>query len=130
LDVDGFDQLMAKLEGLGSSDLSAPAALARVTLQGAAEEGWAFDPAWETAMRRLQPSQAGGIIDLDEQRELAEARVLLEEDRPLFHAAFEGREMTLRERGQRTVSAWSRTGYLQPRVQDRAGAGVPRSIAA
>jgi hypothetical protein len=130
LDGDGFDRLMCQLEELGSSDLSTPAESLRVTLQGAAEEGWAFDDAWGTAMRRLQPSQAGGVIDLDEQRELAEARVLLEEDRPLFQAAFEGRDMTLRERGQRVVSAWGRTGYLQHGAQNGRPPASRRNLAA
>jgi hypothetical protein len=114
---DGLERLMTQLEGLGSSDLSTPAETLRVTLQGAVQDGWAFEPAWETAIRRLQPSQAGGIIDLDEQRNLAEARILLEEDRPLFQAAYERREMTDMERAQRLNRTWARTEDLQPRAQ-------------
>ena len=74
--------------------------LARLTLQGAREQGWGFEQAWATAMARLQPSQAGGAIDPVEAAELREDRRLLEEDQPLFRAAYERRDPTIMERAQ------------------------------
>jgi hypothetical protein len=59
-------------------------------------------------MARLQPSQAGGTIDPVEAAELREDRRLLEEDRPIFQAAYEGREPTTMERARRLVAGSER----------------------
>lgn len=89
--------------------------LTRLTLQGARDRGWSFDEAWGAAMSRLQPSQAGGAIDETAARELREDRQLLEEDRPLFRAAYEGREATPIERARRLAAVSGRVdSVLRP----------------
>jgi hypothetical protein len=117
LGEDGLQLLLSTLEDVGAGRLAfeVDAArpdnarhLARLTLQGAREEGWDFDRAWSTAMARLQPSQAGGRIDPIEAAELREDRRLLEEDRPLFRAAYEGRDPTTMERAQRLAAGSDR----------------------
>lgn len=82
--------------------------LVRLCLQGAHGEGWAFERAWATAMKRLQPSQTGGVINPAEAAMLREDRRLLEEDRSLFRAAYEGREPTTMERAQSLARASAR----------------------
>lgn len=117
LGEDGLERLLSTLEDVGAGKLAfeVDAArpdnarhLARLTLQGARQEGWAFEEAWATAMARLQPSQAGGSIDQREAAELREDRRLLEEDRPLFRAAYEGRSPTTMERAQRLAAGSDR----------------------
>jgi len=113
----GLEKLLTTLEdvGAGKVALSVDDArpdnarhLARLCLQGAREEGWSFEQAWSTAMARLQPSQAGGEVNPVEAAELREDRRLLEEDRPLFQAAYEGREPTTMERAQRLAAVGNR----------------------
>jgi hypothetical protein len=113
----GLEKLLTTLEDVGAGKVALTVDdarpdnarhLARLCLQGARAEGWAFDRAWSTAMARLQPSQAGGAVDAVEAAELREDRRLLEEDRPLFQAAYEGREPTTMERAQRLAAAGER----------------------
>lgn len=117
LGEDGLERLLTTLVDVGAGALAfeVDAArpdnarhLARLTLQGAREEGWTFEQAWATAMARLQPSQAGGAVDPVEAAELREDRRLLEEDRPIFRAAFEGRPPTTIERAQRLAAGSNR----------------------
>jgi transposase InsO family protein len=113
----GLERLLTTLEDVGAGKVALTiddarpdnaAHLTRLCLQGAAELGWSFDQAWSTAMARLQPSQAGGQVDPVEAAELREDRRLLEEDRPLFRAAYEGRPPTTMERAQRLAAASDR----------------------
>lgn len=117
LGEEGLERLLSTLVDVGAGALAfeVDAArpdnarhLARLTLQGAKQEGWSFGEAWATAMARLQPSQAGGRIDPVEAAELREDRRLLEEDRPLFQAAYEGRTPTTMERAQRLAAGSDR----------------------
>jgi hypothetical protein len=117
LGEDGLERLLSTLVnvGAGTMALSVDDArpdhsrhLARLCLQGAREEGWEFERAWATAMARLQPSQSGGTIDPAEAAELREDRRLLEEDRPIFQAAYEGREPTTMERAKRLAAGSDR----------------------
>lgn len=133
LGIDGLEQLMTTLIDVGAGTLALsvedarpdnPRHLARLCLQGARDEGWEFDRAWKTAMARLQPSQAGGDVDPVEAAELREDRRLLEEDRPLFRAAYERREPTTMERAQRLAMASDRV-EIQLREPPATIAGIP-----
>jgi len=113
----GLERLLTTLEDVGAGKVALVVDdarpdnarhLARLCLQGARAEGWTFDQAWATAMARLQPSQAGGEIDPVEAAELREDRRLLEEDRPIFRAAYEGRDPTTMERAQRLAAVGNR----------------------
>lgn len=113
----GLERLLLQLEDVGAGTLGLmieesrpanPRHLARLCLQGARDEGWGFEQAWATAMARLQPSQAGGSIDAVEAAELREDRRLLEEDRPIFQAAYEGRDPTMMECAQRLAAGSTR----------------------
>lgn len=119
LDPQGFDRLLTTLEGLGlgaavDEELLTSEhyfALGGVTLilTEARERGWPFSEAWSMAVNRLQPTQAGGNgIDPVQSAELRETRALLEEDRPIWRAAYERREPTTRERAQRLAACWRR----------------------
>jgi hypothetical protein len=107
-----WESLMADLTSAGAGPLALPvdnaAHLTRLTLQGARDRGWTFDDAWNAAMSRLQPSQAGGEIDPFQAASLREDRQLLEEDKPIFRALFEGRDPTPMERAQRLARATDR----------------------
>jgi hypothetical protein len=126
---DGFDRLMLALDRDGAGDLPLPGLdeagldptssghYVRLILTGAHEQGWPFDEAWSSAINRLQI--AGTTVDLDHARALAEDRQLLEEVRPHFHAAYEGRDPTPRERAQSVVSAWGREDHGRNPVSAR-----------
>jgi hypothetical protein len=127
----GLEQLLTTLVDVGAGTLALSVEdarpdnsrhLARLCLQGARDEGWDFDRAWSTAMARLQPSQAGGAIDPVEAAELREDRRLLEEDRPIFRAAYERRAPTTMERAQRLAAGSDRVEatFRPPQV-----AGMP-----
>lgn len=106
--------------------------MVRLTLQGARERGWSFEDAWSAAMNRLQPSQAGGVVNASLAAGLREDRQLLEEDRPLFHAAFDDRDPTLRERAQRLAAVSTRVESVMVPVprRPRAAAVIPLRAAA
>lgn len=112
----GLERLLDDLVDAGAGDMALPVNnarhLCRLTLQGALERGWDFEQAWSAAMSRLQPSQAGGSIDAVQAAALREDRQLLEEDRPLFQAIYEGREPTTRERAQRLAAVSTRCEEL------------------
>lgn len=119
---DGLGKLLSTLGSIGSdatlADLEGhhlAVENVRMILQGGIERGLPFDDAWATAINRLQPSQAGGVVDHTLARELRESRELLEEDRPVFRAAYEQRPMTTRERAQRVAAAWRRLDLPGPR---------------
>jgi hypothetical protein len=91
----------------------------RMILTGARSQGWTFDRAWSAAVNRLQPSpQLGVAVDDAIVTELREERSLIEDCRPLWHAAYEDREPTARERAEVTVAAWRRwddpAGFVNP----------------
>lgn len=115
-DAVGLESLSEKLveAGAGSFALEVDNArhLVRLCLQGARDEGFDFDEAWKMGMARLQPSQAGGEVDRAKARELREDRRLLEEDRPLFRAAYEGRPPTVMERAQRLAAVSGRVDSM------------------
>lgn len=77
-------------------------------LTGARAEGWDFDEAWSAAINRLQPSQEGGVFDMDLAAILLEERALIEEDRSYWQASYEDRDMTSRERAYSVAASWRR----------------------
>lgn len=103
---------MASLSSIGAGPLALPvdnaAHLTRLTLQGARDRGWEFEEAWGAAMARLQPSQAGGYVDEAQAAVLREDRQLLEEDKPMYRAYWEGREPVAYERAQYLARATDR----------------------
>lgn len=96
----------------------------RMVLSGAKAEGWTFDRAWSAAVNRLQPSPLDGVIDSAAVTTLREERGLIEDCRPLWHAAYEGRDPTARERAEVTVAAWRRweapAGFVSPLAKQAA----------
>lgn len=108
----GWEELQFALVIAGSGQMALPvdnaSHLTRLTLQGARDRGWEFEEAWAAAMARLQPSQAGGEVDLLQAASLREDRQLLEEDKPFFRAVYEEREPTVMERAQVLARATSR----------------------
>lgn len=104
----GLERLLGKLASAGSGEHLSAQENVFLTLKGARERGWGFDAAWAFAMNRLQPSQAGGEVDLEQAMQLREDRQLLEEDRPYYRATFEGRVPTVRERAQRLAAGSNR----------------------
>jgi len=120
-DAVGLERLSEKLAEAGAGqfalEVDSSRHLVRLCLQGAREEGLGFDEAWKMGMARLQPSQAGGGVDHANARDLREDRRLLEEDRQIFRAAYEGRAPTTIERAQRLVKVSGRVdSVLGPRV--------------
>ncbi len=109
---EGLERLLDALVDAGAGEMALPVDnarhLTRLTLQGALERGWDFDQAWGAAMSRLQPSQAGGAVDETAAAALREDRALLEEDRPLFQAAYEGRRPEPIERARTLARATTR----------------------
>jgi hypothetical protein len=69
-----------------------------------------FDAAWSSAINRIQaPQGEGGLIEDPRVASVVlEERALLEEDRPRWQAAYEGRAPSTRERAQCIVGAWRR----------------------
>jgi hypothetical protein len=121
LDAPGFDRLLSSLESLTGTDEMQPAQYVRITLTGAKQRGWEFEDAWRSAINRIQPPNVSGVVDPVQDCEMREARALLEEDRPAFQAAYEGREETPRERTERVVAAWGRLdGISSSRIRSSA----------
>jgi hypothetical protein len=112
----GLEELLQKLEDVGAGRMALPVDharhLTRLTLQGALGLGMSFEEAWSTAMARLQPSQEGGEVDEVAAAELREDRRLLEEDRPIFEAAYQGRAPTTMERARSLAAASNRLDVL------------------
>lgn len=69
-----------------------------------------FEQAWSSAINRIQaPQGEGGLIeDPALGQTVLAARASLEEDRPAWRAAYEGRQMTSRERATCVVAGWRR----------------------
>lgn len=69
-----------------------------------------FAQAWSSAINRIQaPQDTGGLAEDPALRSLVlEERGLLEESRPAWHAAYEGRPMTTMERATMIVRAQHR----------------------
>lgn len=117
-DANGFDSLMASLSAIGADSL--------LTLPGVDEPTTAsdyvsralsimrerdipFEQAWSSAINRIQaPQGEGGVIEPSVGALVLEERALLEEDRPRWHAAYERRAMTTREKALCTIGAWRR----------------------
>lgn len=106
--MDGLSQFGDALGQLDSDGLSLPQETTRFILDEARKRNWSFDDAWAAAINRLQPSAAGGTIDGVLESDLRETRAILEECRPHFRAAYEGREPTVRECAEEVVTAWGR----------------------
>lgn len=114
--LDGFDVLLSRLDEGGSPRLSLPlleepmrpAEYVRVILQGARDEGWTFEEAWTAAVNRLQPPQAGGAFEDGLGEALREERSLIEENRPMWQAAYEGREVHAADRSHAVFAFWTR----------------------
>lgn len=62
----------------------------RLILTGARERGWGFEEAWTSAINRIQPNGPTG--NLPAVADLAVDRMLLEESRPRWQAAYENRD--------------------------------------
>lgn len=106
--MDGLSQFGDALGQLDSDGLSLPQETTRFILDEARKRDWPFDEAWAAAINRLQVSSIGGTTDPVLQSDLRETRAILEECRPHFRAAYEGREPTVRERAVEVVTAWGR----------------------
>lgn len=114
--VDGFDRLIGVLEADGAGGLPLPGLddpipsgeYVRLILGEARTRGWSFEEAWASAINRIQPT--GPTSDLGLASALAGDRMLLEETRPQWRAAYENRDPTTRERAQCVVNAWHREG--------------------
>lgn len=115
----GFDGLMASLSAIGADSLlplpgvdepTSATTYVRQVLELMQPRGTSFDEAWSAAINRIQaPQGEGGFIEDPRVGALVlEERALLEEDRPRWHAAYEGRPMTTREKALCTVRAWRR----------------------
>lgn len=114
----GFDSLLASLSAIGADTLlplpgvddpTTPADYVRQCLALMGERGVPFEAAWSSTINRIQaPQGPGGSTDPIVRELVLEQRALLEEDRPLWQAAYEGRPLTSRERAVRTVAAWRR----------------------
>lgn len=110
LAFDGMDDLIAAMEVGGCPPLPLPgvdeplrpAEYVRIVLGGYRDRGFDFDTAYAAAINRLQPSQEGGVIDADLARTLREERALLEEERPIWQAAYEQRPVTNIDRRARS----------------------------
>jgi hypothetical protein len=101
----GFRRLIETLEQHGAEGMALPAENVRSSLEGARRLGLDFEQAWSLAINRLQPSQLGGYVDPVLAETLAEDRVLLNEQRPIYRAAYEHREVTAEERDAVTAAA-------------------------
>jgi hypothetical protein len=64
------------------------------------------------ARRRVRSSPLATL-----EAQLTEDRALIEEDRAIFQAAYEGRDPTVQEKAQRLAAAWGRTEDLLPRQE-------------
>jgi hypothetical protein len=120
---DGFDRLYAALEHRVSDGEHLASRNVLTVLSAANERRLPFDEAWSMAINRVQPSQIDGVVDVTLARELRDDRVLLEENRPYYQAAYEGRALTLQERAQTRAAAWRRAPELtgdRPRAAKRA----------
>lgn len=142
----GLDGLLTSLEAIGADSrltlpgvdepLTAPAYMERC-LRLMREREIPFDMAWSSTINRIQAPQArgGAIADPDTGALVREERGLLEEERALWRAAYEGREPTREERASRGVRIYSRldppVGRALARLHSRAGArGRPAKQAA
>lgn len=94
----------------GVDEPTSAATYVRRVLELMKPRGVEFDEAWSSAINRIQaPQGEGGIIEDSAVRALVlEERALLEEDRPRWQAAYEGRAPTTRELAVCTVGAWRR----------------------
>lgn len=118
MDGDGFERLISTLVGMGAPDVPEGAALdsghllaaenVTLILSEARRHGWPFERAWSSAINRVQPSQLGGVVDVELEAQLRESRALLEEQRPQYQAAYERRSPTTRERAVSIAAAWRR----------------------
>ena len=115
----GFDGLLASLSAIGADSLlplpgvDEPTAAADYVcrcLTLLRDNGLPFEKAWSSTINRIQaPQGEGGFIEDPRVGALVlEERALLEEDRPRWQAAYEGRQMTTREKAVCTVRAWRR----------------------
>lgn len=107
--LDGLDRLLDALDRLGPTGIAIPAEDVRLTLQGGRTRGMSFEQAWNIAVNRLQaPNTAGVALDEARQESLQEARVLIEEDRGVFLAAFEGRRLDVLSQARHVAREWDR----------------------
>lgn len=115
----GFGDLLASLSALGADSLlplpgvdepTRASTYVRQVLELCKGRELSFDSAWASAINRLQaPQGEGGFIEDPVVGHLVlEERALLEEDRPRWQAAYEGRAPTTREAAVCTVRAWRR----------------------
>jgi hypothetical protein len=92
-----------------------------------------FESAWSSAINRIQaPQGEGGLVDDPALRSLVlEERTLLEEDRPLWRAAYEQRPVAAHEIHNRDRAAWRRIDPAVGAALDRldARAGHPAALA-
>lgn len=107
-DLGGLDALLDTLEQAGSNGMFLAGENVEVTLRAARDHGCTFDEAWSMAINRVQPSQEGGVVDLELAASLREDRAILEENRPFYRAAYEGTPVTPRERAESIASTWRR----------------------
>lgn len=99
----GIDRLLAGLAADGAASLLLPGVDEEITapeyvrrvLELARPRGMTFDEAWAVAVNRLQVPAIDG---LDVAATVREERTLLEEVKPRWRAAYEGREPSPRER--------------------------------
>lgn len=130
--MDGIDGLLASLSALGADSLLTLPGVDEPTFAGdymrralalLREREIPFEDAWSSAINRIQAPQAEGgrIEDPTVGALVLEERSLLEEDRPRWQAAYEGRPMTTREKAVCTVRAWHR---LEGGLTNRKAAGI------
>ena len=119
-DLGGLDSLLATLEQAGSEGMTLTSENVGAILTAAKEHEVPFELAWSRAINRVQASQAGGVVNVTLERTLREDRAMLEESRPFYQAAYEGRDITSRERAQAVASAWRRLPDLIERRRARA----------
>lgn len=78
----------------------------RMVLVGCRDRGFEFESAWSAGINRLQAPADNGLPDPELAYALREERSLLEDLRPMWQAAYEGREPTLAEKARHVVSFW------------------------
>lgn len=121
--LDGFDRLLTSLEQDAAPRLSLPGMdepafateYVRIILTGAKERGLDFEAAWSMAVNRLQAPADNGLPDPGLEQVLVEERGLLEDARPLWQAAFEGRRATATEKARSVTATWRRNDSTSSR---------------
>lgn len=115
----GLDRLLTSLAAIGADtrltlpgvdDPTCPSDYMRRCLALMQDREVPFDMAWSSTINRIQAPQAGdgSILDPTTGELIVEQRALLEESRPYWQAAYEGREVTSIEVAHSRVATWRR----------------------